>query len=69
MTVEKEITQSGKTLKVTLLKSPIRSRGEHKETLRSLGLRRINQSHTLPNNPAIRGMINAVTQWVKVEEV
>lgn len=68
MTVEKENTTE-KMLKVTLIKSPIRSRGEHKDTIRSLGLRRIRQSHTLPDNPAVRGMIRSVMQWVTVEEV
>ncbi len=69
MTVENESTASGKTLKVTLIKSPIRSRGEHKDTLRSLGLHRMHQSHTLPDNPAVRGMIRSVMQWVTVEEL
>ncbi len=57
-----------KTVTVTLIKSPIRSRGKAKDTIASLGLRRIRQSYTLPDNPAVRGMINAVRDWVKVEE-
>jgi len=72
MTVENENSQkaeSVKMLKVTLIKSPIRSRGEHKDTIRSLGLHRIRHSHTLPDNPAVRGMIKSVMQWVTVEEV
>lgn len=60
---------AGKMLKVTLLRSPIRSRGNHKDTIKSLGLHRINDTHTLPDNPAVRGMINTVRQWVKVEEI
>ena len=59
----------GKQLKVTLLKSPIRSRGNHKDTIKSLGLHHINDSHTLPDNPAVRGMITTVRQWVKFEEI
>ncbi|MDB5082500.1 MAG: hypothetical protein JWP00_4424 [Chloroflexi bacterium] len=59
----------GKQLKVTLLKSPIRSRGNHKETIKSLGLHRINDTHTLPDNPAVRGMLTTVRQWIKFEEV
>ena len=58
-----------KQIKVTLLKSPIRSRGNHKDTIKSLGLHRINDSHVLPDNPAVRGMVNTVRQWVKVEAV
>ncbi len=62
-------TTAEKQIKVTLLKSPIRSRGNHKDTIKSLGLHRINDSHVLPDNPAVRGMVNTVRQWVKVEEV
>jgi large subunit ribosomal protein L30 len=69
MTVEENETPTGKTIKVTLIKSKIRSRGEHKETIRSLGLRHLHDSHTLPDNPAVRGMIKSVVQWLKVEEV
>jgi large subunit ribosomal protein L30 len=71
MTVENnDASQAGgKQLKVTLLKSPIRSRGNHKDTIKSLGLHHINDSHTLPDTPAVRGMISAVKQWVKFEEV
>jgi len=62
-------TTGDKQIKVTLLKSPIRSRGNHKDTIKSLGLHHINDSHTLPDNPAVRGMVAAVRQWVKVEEI
>ncbi len=68
MTVENE-KPTGKMIKVTLVKSPIRSRGNHKDTIRSLGLRRLHQSYTLPDNPAVRGMVKSVEPWVKVEEV
>jgi large subunit ribosomal protein L30 len=67
MTVEKQT--EGKKLKVTLLRSPIRSRGNHKDTIKSLGLHRINDSNTLPDNPAVRGMIQTVRQWVVYEEI
>jgi large subunit ribosomal protein L30 len=60
---------NGKQLKVTLLRSPIRSRFNHKETIKALGLRRLNATNTLPDNPAIRGMLFTVREWVKVEEV
>lgn len=59
---------AAKTVTVTLVKSPIRSRGAAKSTIASLGLHKIRQSNTLPDNPAVRGMINAVRDWVKVEE-
>jgi large subunit ribosomal protein L30 len=63
-----ENTAPIKTVTVTLIKSPIRSRGTAKDTLVSLGLRHMRQSHTLPDNPAVRGMIDSVRDWVKVEE-
>lgn len=61
-------TSSVKNLKVTLTRSPIRSRGKAKDTLISLGLRRMHQSYVLPDNPAVRGMVNAVRDMVTVEE-
>ncbi len=68
MATEEKETPLGKTLKVTLMRSTIRTRSEHKGTIRSLGLHRINDSSVLPDNPAVRGMIRAVQPWVKVEE-
>lgn len=58
-----------KTLKVTLVKSPIgRSADQHK-TLRALGLGKVNSSHALPDNDATRGMIFKVKHLVTVEEL
>lgn len=69
MTEQINQAAAGKQLKVTLNKSPIRSRSQAKDTIRSLGLHRIRQSHVLPDNPAIRGMIQSVREWVTVEEL
>lgn len=60
--------QSTKNLKVTLTRSPIRSRGKAKDTLISLGLRRMHQSYILPDNAAVRGMIKSVQDMVTLEE-
>lgn len=58
-----------KTLKVTLVKSPIgRSADQHK-TLRALGLGKVSSSHVLPDNDATRGMIFKVKHLVTVEEL
>lgn len=58
-----------KTLKVTLVKSPIgRSADQHK-TLRALGLGKVNSSHVLPDNDATRGMVFKVKHLVTVEEL
>ncbi len=55
------------TIKVTLVKSPIGEVKRIKETLRSLGLRRLNQVVEVKNNSAMRGMIRKVIHLVKVE--
>lgn len=56
-------------LKVTLIKSPIGSRPEHRKTVRALGLRKMHQSVEKEKNPMILGMVNAVSHLVTVEEV
>jgi large subunit ribosomal protein L30 len=57
----------GKTLKVTLVRSPIGTKLEHRASVRGLGLRRIRQTVELPDTPSVRGMINAVAYMVKCE--
>jgi len=59
--------EQGKTLKVTLVKSPIGAKPEHRACVRGLGLKRLNQTVELPDTPAIRGMINRVSYLVKCE--
>ena len=56
-------------LKVTQIKSVIGTKTNHRETLRSLGLRRIGQSVLREDNKAVRGMIQTVRHLVTVEEV
>ena len=55
-----------KTLKVTLVKSPIGTRESHRATVLGLGLKKLHQSRTLEDTPAVRGMINKVSYLVKV---
>lgn len=55
-------------LKVTLVRSPIGRKPEHRRTVRSLGLRKINQSVIHNDTPSIRGMVKAVDFMVRVEE-
>jgi large subunit ribosomal protein L30 len=58
-----------KQFKITQIKS-INGRLEaHKACVRGLGLRRIHQTITVANTPENRGMINAVSYLLKVEEV
>ena len=56
-------------LKVTQVKSGIGGKRNQRESLRSLGLKRINDVVVKEDRPEIRGMIFAVNHLVKVEEV
>jgi large subunit ribosomal protein L30 len=56
-----------KKLKVTLVKSVIGTKQDHRATVRGLGLRRLNSSAVLEDTPAVRGMIHKVAYLVKVE--
>ena len=57
----------GKKIKVTLIKSMIGTKGIHRQSVRGLGLRRINHTVEVLDTPANRGMINKVTYLVRVE--
>ena len=56
-------------LKVTQLRSKVGGRPEHRETLRSLGLKRIGDVVVKEDRPEIRGMDKAVRHLILVEEV
>ena len=56
-------------LKVTQLRSKVGSKTELRNTLRSLGLKRINDVVVKEDRPEIRGMVHAVRHLIKVEEV
>ena len=56
-------------LRITLVKSPIGAIPKQKATVQALGLKKIRQSVELPNNGAIKGMIQKVNHLVKVEEI
>jgi large subunit ribosomal protein L30 len=58
---------TNKTLKVTLVKSPISAKAAHQATVRGLGLKRIRQTRELVDTPAVRGMIKSVAHLVKVD--
>jgi large subunit ribosomal protein L30 len=55
-----------KTLKVKLVRSPIGCKQSHRDTVRGLGLRRLNSESTLEDTPAVRGMINKIAYLVLV---
>ncbi len=58
---------SGRTIKVTLVRSLIGTMRLHRATVRGLGLRRINHTVELSDTPAVRGMINSVSYLLKCE--
>ena len=59
---------SDKTIRVTLVKSPIGYTKDQKATVKALGLRRMHQTVEHKDNPAVRGMIRKVVHLVHVEE-
>ena len=56
-------------LKVTQVRSGIGGTQSQRATLRSLGLKRMHDTVVQEDRPEIRGMVNAVTHLVTVEEV
>lgn len=62
----KELT--GKTIRVTLVRSPIGYTKDQKATAKALGLRRLHQTVEHKDNPALRGMIRKIIHLVQVEE-
>ncbi|RZU33194.1 50S ribosomal protein L30 [Blastococcus saxobsidens] len=56
-------------LKVTQVKSAIGTKPNQRQTLRSLGLKKINDSVVQEDRPEIRGMVATVPHLVTVEEV
>ena len=55
-------------LKITLVKSTIGAVPKHRRTVEALGLKKVNKTVELPDNAAVRGMVNQVSYLVKVEE-
>lgn len=60
---------AAKTLKVTQIKSAIGTPQDQKDTVRALGLKRINHTVEQVDNPTVRGMIFKVKHLIKVEEL
>jgi large subunit ribosomal protein L30 len=57
-----------KTLKVTLVKSPIGFNEKQGRVVQSMGLRKLRQSVELTDTPEHRGMIHKVRHLVEVEQ-
>ncbi len=59
---------SGKTIRVTLVRSPIGYTKDQKATVRALGLHRMRQTVEHKDTPALRGMLTKVIHLLKIEE-
>ena len=58
-----------KMLRIRLVRSAIGYSVRQKQTVRALGLRKLNQVVERPDNPAVRGMVNKIPHLVQVEEI
>ena len=56
-----------KKIKVRLLKGLAGCKQSHRDTVRGLGLRRINHVVELNDTPEVRGMINKVAYLVRID--
>ncbi len=63
------MAETSRRLKVTQVRSAIGRKRNQRETLRSLGLKRINDTVVQEDRPEIRGMVATVPHLVRVESV
>jgi large subunit ribosomal protein L30 len=56
------------TLAITQVKSANGTNTRQKDTLRTLGLRRIGHTVERPDSPQLRGLVHAVQHLIVVEE-
>ncbi len=59
-------TKTGRTLSITLKRSPIGTPLRHRFVLRGLGLRRLNHTVMCPDTPQVQGMIAKVGYLLEV---
>jgi len=58
-----------KKLKVTLVRSPIGCKPQHRDCVQTLGLRKLRHFVVIADNPCNRGMVNKVNYLLSVEEL
>jgi large subunit ribosomal protein L30 len=61
------MAEEAKKIRVTLVKSLIGTKPEHRACVRGLGLRRRNHTVEVIDTPSNRGMINRVSYLLKYE--
>ena len=57
-----------RTVRITLVRSPLGYSQRHKATVRALGLRRLHQTVEQADTPQLRGMVAKVAHLVVLEE-
>jgi large subunit ribosomal protein L30 len=57
-----------KTIKVKLVRGLAGCKQAHRDTVRGLGLKKLNQVSELADTPAVRGMVNRVNYLVRIED-
>lgn len=62
------VAPQAKSVRITLVKSPIGYSQRHKKTVRALGLHRMNDVVEQTDTPTLRGMLAVVAHLVDVEE-
>ena len=68
MVKSKSSKSKDKVIQVTLIKSPIGFSERQKNTIKALGLRRMNQSVKHIDSPVLRGMLAKVNHLVQIDE-
>ncbi len=62
-------TSGAGRLRITLVRSVIGRPGDQERTVKSLGLRKVNETVEREDTPSIRGMVGKIKHLVSVEEV
>jgi len=59
---------TGKTLRVTWVRSAIGFKKDQRATVRALGLHHLHETVEHKDTPALRGMLNKIIHLLKIEE-
>ncbi|MBW0454704.1 MAG: 50S ribosomal protein L30 [Candidatus Kinetoplastibacterium crithidii] len=60
---------TNKQIKIQLLRSTIGTRKDHRDTIRGLGLRKVNSTSILNDTPEVRGMVRKVKYLIDVSDI
>jgi large subunit ribosomal protein L30 len=68
MAQEKKETTSGGTIKIQYYKSMIGYSKKQKAIIKSLGITKMNQTITRPDNPSMRGIVEKIPHLLRIVE-